>query len=84
MNGINITTKYLLISVCDREILTESFSSLKEAQDAMHNEMIATGAVPSDIFTANEYEDRENDFGFGEYCAYVNCTESDWRIVPIG
>lgn len=28
--------KYMLISVCDREILTEQFNTKKEAQEAMH------------------------------------------------
>lgn len=32
--------KYMLISVCDREILTEQFDTKEEAQETMHRELI--------------------------------------------
>lgn len=61
--------KYMLISVCDREILTEKFETLELAQETMHKEMIEQGKVPEEIFENDEYEDTEG--GFGEYCAWA-------------
>lgn len=78
--------RYMLISVCDREILTEQFNSLKEAQSAMHKEMIEQGKVPDDIFEESEYDD--GDCGFSKYSGYandgVNHADFDWSIVEIG
>lgn len=51
--------KYMLISVCDREILTEKFETLELAQAAMHKEMIEQGKVPEEIFEDDSYEDCE-------------------------
>ena len=77
--------KYMLISVCDREIFTEQFDSLKEAQDMMHKEMIEQGKVPEEIFNEQEYDD--GNCGFGEYSAYVNDganhADLDWLIVAL-
>ena len=50
-------TRYMLISVCDREILTEIFDTKKEAQETMHEEMVKWGKVPEDIFRSEEYDD---------------------------
>lgn len=76
--------RYMLISVCDREILTEIFKTKEEAQKAMHEEMINSGA-PQEIFLENEYDD--GDVGFGEYEAYVsdgvNHANFDWLIVAL-
>lgn len=77
--------KYMLISVCDREILTEQFNTKKEAQEAMHREMIEQGMVPEDIFYEQEYDD--GSCGFGEDSAYVNDgvnhADLDWLIVAL-
>lgn len=77
--------KYMLISVCDREILTEQFDTKEEAQETMHREMIEQGRVPEDIFNNEEYEDC--DCGFGEYCAWanngINHADFDWMIVAL-
>lgn len=76
---------YMLISVCDREILTEQFSTLQEAQETMHREMIEQGRVPEEIFDHGEYEDTE--CGFGDWCAWandgVNHADFDWLIVSL-
>lgn len=82
-------SKYMLITVIDREILTEQFSSLKEAQGTMHEEMITQGKVPEELFEAgleeNESEDR--DCGYEPYGGYandgINHADYDWRIVEL-
>lgn len=77
--------KYMLISVCDREILTEQFDTKEEAQEAMHKEMIEQGTVPEGIFDTEEFEDY--DYGFGEDRAWVNdgnnYADCDWLIVAL-
>lgn len=75
---------YVLISVCDREILAETFKSLPEAQQQMHNEMSEWADVDPMVFSNNnEYED--DDFGFGEWSAWANTnSDFDWRILCIG
>lgn len=78
-------TRYMLISVCDREILTEIFDTKKEAQETMHEEMVKWGKVPEDIFRLEEYDD--GDCGFCSYQAYANDgnnhADYDWLIVEI-
>lgn len=77
--------KYMLISVCDREILTEQFDTKKEAQETMYREMIERGKVSEDIFSEKEYEG--DNCGFGEYCAWandgINHADFDWLIVAL-
>lgn len=77
--------KYMLISVCDREILTEQFDTKEEAQETMHREMIEQGKVSEGIFNNEEYEDY--DCGFGEYSAWandvINHANFDWLIVAL-
>ncbi len=75
--------KYMLISVCDREILTEVFNSLEDAQNCMHKEMTEWANVDPESFHNMEYE--ESDFGFGEWSAWANgrC-DYDWYIACIG
>lgn len=77
--------KYMLISVCDREILTEKFETLELAQQTMHKEMIERGKVPEGIFKNDTYED--GDCGFGKYSAWandgLNHDDFDWLIVAL-
>ncbi|MDO5546884.1 MAG: hypothetical protein Q4F79_00135 [Eubacteriales bacterium] len=77
--------KYMLISVCDREIMTEQFDTKEEAQESMRKEMIEWGKVSEEIFSEQEYDD--GDCGFGEYSAYVNDganhADLDWLIVAL-
>lgn len=78
-----MANKYMLISVCDRDILTEQFDTKENAQEAMHKEMIEQGKVPEDIFDGKEYED----YGYGEYSAWanngINHADFDWLIVAL-
>lgn len=78
--------KYMLISVCNREILTEQFDTKEEAQETMHREMIEQGKVPEDVFSEGEEYD-DGDCGFSEYSAYandgVNHADFDWLIVAL-
>lgn len=77
--------RYLLISVCDRDIMTQIFNNQKEAQTTMHKEMVKWGKVPEDIFQEKEYDD--GDCGFSERSAYandgINHDDFDWLIVKI-
>lgn len=81
----NAKKNYMLISVCDREILTEQFDTLQEAHETMHREMVELGRVPEHIFDNVEYED--SDYGFGKWSAYandgVNHADYDWLIVSL-
>jgi hypothetical protein len=78
--------KYMLISVCDRDILTELFDTHKEAFVQMKTEMTEQGKVPKEVFDETDiYED--SDFGFGPEGGWandgVNHCNFDWRIVNI-
>lgn len=77
--------KYMLISVFDREILTEQFDTKEGAQETMHREMIAHGKVSEDIFNEPEYEDFH--CGFSEECAWandgINHSNFDWLIIAL-
>lgn len=86
--------KYMLIAVYpDREILTEIFDSVEEAQKAMHYEMCHTGYIPD----SERFDEKEKEvakwrcqYGYGEDCAYIiykyyerEDAKYDWRIVCI-
>lgn len=79
--------KFMLISVCDRKILTEQFDTKKEAQETMHREMVEQGRVPEYIFNIDNEEYEDCDYGFGEYCAWandgINHADFDWLIVAL-
>lgn len=75
--------RYMLITVIDREIMTELFDSKEEAVSAMKKEMVDEAKVPEDALkTYDEYE--ETGFGFGEESGWANGrNDCDWRIVDI-
>ena len=77
--------KYMLISVCDREILTETFPNIEAAQAVMHEELATQGRVPAEEIVGVEADC--GDWGFGPYCAYANdgCNHADfdWLIVVL-
>ena len=77
---------YLLVSVCDREIVVEQFDSLEEAQETMHKEMICEGKIPEEVVTDNEEYGGEN-YSFGKWSAWanngVNHGNYDWRIFKL-
>ena len=79
--------RYILITVIDREILTEVFPTLEDAQMAMHSEMIKVGRVPEDVFDCDAKEDADEGWAYGPYEAYsndgVNHADCDWHIAPI-
>lgn len=78
---------FLLISVYDREITTEKFETLPEAQSAMRMEMLArcNGMFAENIFERDKYEDYN--FGFNTTSGYVNDAvnheDCDWLIVSL-
>ena len=79
--------RYILITVVDRMILTEHFTSLNDARIQMHKEMIEEGKIPADLFASNgNYSDSGCDFGFWEYGGYsnigINHADYDWLIIP--
>lgn len=75
--------RYMLITVIDREILTETFRTVEDARRCMHKEMILYGKVPKDIFATDSYDAGE--YGFSDYGAWANDGENhanyDWLIV---
>lgn len=81
--------QFLLISVCDREIMTERFSTLTAAQTTMHEEMVQQGKVPADIFEGLEpdAEAFSGEWGFGPLTGYandgVNHSDFDWLIIEL-
>lgn len=79
-------SKFILISVCDREIMTEVFDSYSDALAQRNKEIIEWANVPEKAFADDEYEEiGDNDsFGFTKYEAYANdrC-DFDWLIVEI-
>lgn len=76
---------YILISVREREILTEKFPSLKAAQKAMHEEMRIQGKISEEVFQEEEFDD--GNCGFCAYQGYVNDGINgdnwDWLIVAL-
>ena len=81
-------SKFILISVCDREIMTEVFDSYEEARAQRNREMIEWARVPEEAFHdgAEEREkiDDEDSFGYGKFEAWANdrC-DYDWLIAEI-
>lgn len=79
--------RYMLISVFDREILTEMFPTLEAAQETMHMEMISEGGVPEEFFVGDSREDKDKGYAYGPYDAYsndgINHADCDWHIAPI-
>lgn len=78
--------RFILITVEDREIFTERFASLKDAQAQMRTEMIQWGEVPEEIFEADKY-DEGYDYGFSELGGWandgINHNNYDWLIVEL-
>lgn len=76
--------KYMLISVIKREIMTEQFDTLQEAQGTMYYEMQQAG-IPVIVLSEDEYDN--GDYGFGEDCGYITGglygSNYDWRIVEL-
>ena len=75
---------YLLISVIDREILTEQFQDYAHARKVLIQEMrTACPDIPLETFLQKEYEGE--DFGFDCDRAYVNNGKGgrhyDWAII---
>ena len=82
-------SKYMLISVVDREIMTEQFDSIGEAWRVMRSELIQWGRVPEDDLpdSMDEVVENETEFGIGPDCAWandgINHADCDWRIVTL-
>ena len=83
--------RFLLISVCERDIATEVFPSLEKARKQMMDELkdeFVKGNKPSEWM---EYENlpryERDDFGFTKTTAWSNLDDDnncDWLIIPIG
>ena len=81
---------YLLISVCDGEIITERYRRLEDAQKSMLEELCdASRQTMEDIPDEKEYEDEDYEYGYScvDNCAYVregvNHSNYDWRIIKL-
>lgn len=81
---------YLLISVCDGEIITERYRRLEDAQKCMLEELCdASRQTLEDLPDEKEYEDEDYEYGYSyiDNCAYVregvNHSNYDWRIIKL-
>ncbi len=85
--------KFVLISVSDRAISTQTFDTLEDAQERMHEEMLESG-VPEEAFVVfdgeNEFACEEafncnhEDYEVSEMGGWANGrTDDDWLIVPV-
>lgn len=81
---------YLLVSVCEGEILTERFRYLEDARHCMIEELCdASKQTLEDFPDEKEYEDDDYKYGYSyvDNCAYVregvNHSNYDWRIIKL-
>lgn len=81
---------YLLISVCDGEILTERYRMLEDAQKCMIDELCeASKQTIEDLPDEKEYDNADGEYGYSySYnCAYVrdevNHNNYDWQIIKL-
>lgn len=80
---------YLLISVCDGEILTERFRYLEDARHCMLEELCDASRTLEELPDEKEYEDEDYEYGYSyvDNCAYVrkgvNHSNYDWRIIKL-
>lgn len=78
--------KYMLITVIEREILTEQFETKKAAKTQMLKELALYSQEDVDeLLTTSVFDDGK--MGFGEDSAYLNDglnhDNYDWRIVAL-
>ena len=74
--------KFILISVCEREIVTTQYYSLEQAQKQMHEEMIECGNIPKKIVEfGGEYDECE----VREMGGWSNICKDpiDWEIIEV-
>lgn len=84
-------SKFILISVCNRDILTEQFDTYEAARKQMLTELLEWGRIdvpdeiPAAALLGNEYTAEDDTFGFWKYGGYANTSKSelDWSIVEI-
>lgn len=81
---------YLLVSVCEGEILTERFRYLEDAHYCMIEEMCKASRIAiEDLPDKKECEDEDYEYGYSyvDNCAYVregvNHSNYDWRIIKL-
>lgn len=76
----DIYRRYMLISACERDIITQMFPTLNEAQNKMREEMVEYGRIPQEAFYNDEYEGEE--YGFDENSGWSNIKQNnDWIII---
>ena len=79
------TKPYLLVTVAERDIMTERFDSFSEAHNQMLQELSDFGRVDDSLLVADEYDNGE--FGYSKDSAYandgVNHDNYDWRIIKL-
>lgn len=84
---MNDVKKYMLISVYDREILSEIFHSERSAIAEMKAEMIQEGSVPDSFFTEAHSKEEGNQYGYSREGGYSNVSKfhstCDWSIVEL-
>ncbi len=75
---------YMLITVEDREIMTEQFDTVEAAREVMHEEMKMWCGIPQEIFDAYPEEYCCDDFAYGAAGGFAQGEkELDWSIVAL-
>lgn len=80
--------KYMLITVIEREILTERFETYDDAKSAMLDEFwVYSDFDDYDFLKEEEYEADDGDYGFSKYGGWLNDGKDhynyDWLIVAL-
>lgn len=75
--------KYMLVSVCDREILIETFDTMEEGERQMKKEMEEAG-IPSQMLNAYKEYEEAYEYAFYKNGGYYNGRyEWDWLLTAI-
>ena len=82
---MNQNQGYMLITVFDQTIKDHFFDTLEEAQELMHDELVALGNVPFEIIQQKRFDN--GTYGFIEDEAYSKMGVGNqtvlWRIISL-
>ena len=79
--------KYMLISVCEREIMTDLFENFQDARKTMLKELYSQAKENDvEVDTTQVLVDDEELYGYGNDWAWSNVDDDyywDWKIVEV-
>ena len=75
---------WTLISVCEREIVTENFRTYEEAYAQMKKELLSVGQFKN-LQELEQYHTANEDFSISSFSAWSNIhnVDNDWKIVKV-